>query len=115
MELLLGLLIVLAMSEWREYRSRAQMRRLVLEVNKSKRVIDRLLERTAKLASLTSDAKIASDQAYKGAMEARISSIETSDQIREVKASVDAILKEYELNGTPMGYSRRSFDAVEGL
>jgi hypothetical protein len=115
MELLLGLLIVLAMSEWREHRARLLHRRLVLEVNKSKRVIDRLLERTSKLSLLASEAKIAADQAYKGAMESRLSSIETADLTRDVKASVDAILKEYELNGTPMGYSRKSFDVVEGL
>jgi hypothetical protein len=115
MELLLGLLIVLAMSEWREFRSRQNTRRLILEINKSKRVIDRLLERTSKLSAMTQEAKVASEQSYKASMEARITAVESSDIARDIKASVDAIMKEYELNSVPMGYQRGKFDNLEGL
>lgn len=115
MELLIGLGIVLAMSEWREHRARLSVKRLTLEINRQKRVIDKLLERQAKFLKVVQDTHEATLQSYKAAMEARASSIDTQDQLKSVHANVETILKEYELNGIPLGYQRKSFDIVEGL
>lgn len=115
MELLIGLAIVLAMSEWREYRAKQGVKRLAAEINRQKRVIDKLLERQSKLHMLVQESSEASHQACKQAIEAKSALFENQDKLATIHSNVETILKEYEINGIPLGYQRKTYDIVEGL
>ena len=111
MEALITLVAILGYLEIRDRKMKQRFRRDLKHATMKMKALEKEME-AARLASLS----------LKSLVEEMNSQLQTlaaqTKLVEQTHLNIETILKEYELNGIPMGYIRggdKRFDAVEGL
>jgi hypothetical protein len=106
MEILIGLGIILAVNEWRDYKSKQKFKLIENRIKKISRQLHFIGDLSAKI-----DSNNALIQANRKELEP------IKDFISEAHTDLKTIVQEYEVNGVPLGYDRGkpNFDMVEGV
>lgn len=121
MEFFIALAIIVAISELKEWRISIKFKKLSLEQKQLKRALDRLMDKIENQGHIT-------DKQYTELGELKVLATKLSDDVSEAHRFIqsadtrlETIVREYELNGVPLGYQRKKrleeeqADYVEGL
>jgi CRISPR/Cas system-associated exonuclease Cas4 (RecB family) len=119
MEFLIGLAIIIALSELREWRQANRAKNLNRQVRSFARGLTAV---TAELKVLEAQLGLVNEKAdrgFKEFAEARVIADEAKAFSERASIDLATIVNEYKVNGVPVGVSRRpdrrNFDMVEGL
>jgi hypothetical protein len=107
MEILIGLGLILAMNEWRDYK-----------FNRRHRLIEALLKQTMRKLHYVGDLAEKIEANNKAILETKKDLEPVKEFIHKASIDLQTIVQEYEVNGVPLGYDRggnRHYDMVEGL
>lgn len=116
MELFIALAIMIGLLEIKEFRNSKRIKLLSQQIKSAHRVLDRLEKRNVALEQtllaqgvLINSAKVMMGQVVE-------QSEKSAEFVQSVDGSLQTILKEYEVNGVPLGYQRKPVaDFIEGL
>lgn len=115
MEFFIALAIIIAITELKEFRLTKKLDRLNRKLESSTKLLH-MIQNQLSVAKETIDA----NRNAISELGKKISSI--SDQLNELRPIIEeahansaTILKEYELNGVPLGYQRKHPDFIESL
>lgn len=111
MEALACIVIVIGLLELRGYREFKARQLLLAKISRVASKQTQLAERLTELQDIR--ALIAKIMAQSEADKETFARL--VDACEETRTATQTILREYELNGVPMGYQRKSVDAIEGL
>jgi hypothetical protein len=105
MEVLIGLAILLALNEWRDYKFNSRYKKLELKIS----ALTRKLHYVGDLAKKIDDNNLAIQKVSQDFDAANAF-------IGQAQTDLSTIVKEYQINGVPLGYERgQKYDMVEGL
>lgn len=108
MEALICIVIVIGLMEFREFRQHKAQTDLLASLKSTITLVEIQLEESRQ-ARATVQKIVAASEADRETFNRILEACE------EARTGTQTILREYELNGTPLGYKRRSVDAIEGL
>lgn len=114
-ELVVALAIIIGLSEvkeWRAYRRAAELEEKVNKIQESVHALNIAVQNIGKILESFSKSISTIDLKQDGLSE-QIEDMKELTSKTEVQTAT--ILREYELNGTPLGYIRKQPDFVEGL
>lgn len=118
MELLLALALIVAVNELNAWRLSRRHRQLLSSFKSMKRQIVALREEVCQNTDQITVAKVGVATLH-GQLQKQTEELQaTKDFIHTAEADLKTILKEYQINGTPLGYDRtsgRQADFIEGL
>lgn len=108
MELLIGLAIILAFNEWRDYKFNRKHKALELQIKQIARKLHFFGDLAEKI-----DATNAEIEKLRAPM------VAAQEFISKAQLDLQTIVNEYQVNGIPMGLQRgtpeQHFDAIEGI
>lgn len=107
MEILIGMAILLALNEWRDFKFSRKHNLITSEIKRLSRQISKLSEETKKAQVSLAEIPLLKEE---------LQPIQAF--ITKAQTDLETIVKEYEVNGVPLGYDRtggQQYDMVEGL
>ena len=115
MELLLALAIIIAVAELKDWKQQKRVSEILSHVDKLSQEIAFNKEAVHQaIAEIKFNKSLTEGTQYKlSAVMEQLEDYRT--KIDQVESNTATILKEYELNGIPLGYQRKNPDFIEGL
>lgn len=105
MEFIIGMALILAINEWRDFKSSGRFSVLKKEIEEMKSRQEALFLVAKSFEQIQLEFKKLNEQL-----------LAQSEFISKAQVDLATIVNEYEVNGIPLGYDRgRKFDMVEGL